>query len=160
MDLTKIYLFMARFITRIELHNADSDDYEILHQEMEREDFNKTIESDDNIEYHLPDGEYFYNKVIPFDLDKKDYEIVLEKDELLIESDTYWVFSDPLKVRLNILTYWITYVKKYDVIIEKDEDGIYVASVPELPGCHTQVDTIKEVMKKISEAIELYVEYW
>ena len=49
--------------------------------------------------------------------------------------------------------------KKYDVIIEKDENGIYVASVPELPGCHTQGDTIKEVMKNISEAIELYVEY-
>ncbi|WP_294263597.1 hypothetical protein [uncultured Chryseobacterium sp.] len=73
---------MARFITRIELHKADSDDYEILHQAMEREDFNKTIKSDDNTEYHLPDGEYFYNKAIPFNPDKKDYEIVLEKAKM------------------------------------------------------------------------------
>ena len=50
-------------------------------------------------------------------------------------------------------------VKEYDVIIERDEDGIYVASVPELPGCHTQGDSIKEAMKNITEAIELYLEY-
>ena len=50
-------------------------------------------------------------------------------------------------------------VSQYDVIIEKDEDGVYVAHVPELPGCHTQGDSVKEVMKNISEAIELYLEY-
>jgi predicted RNase H-like HicB family nuclease len=48
--------------------------------------------------------------------------------------------------------------KKYDVIIERDEDGVYIARVPELPGCHTQGSSVKDVMKNIAEAIELYLE--
>ena len=47
---------------------------------------------------------------------------------------------------------------EFDVIIEKDEDNVYVASVPELPGCHTQGSTAEEVLKHIKEAIELYLE--
>jgi predicted RNase H-like HicB family nuclease len=50
-------------------------------------------------------------------------------------------------------------VEQYDVIIERDEDGVFVAHVPELPGCHTQGGSVKEVMKNIVEAIELYLEY-
>ncbi len=50
-------------------------------------------------------------------------------------------------------------VKEYDVIIEQDENGVYVAYVPELPGCHTQGDSIKEVLEHASEAIELYLEH-
>ena len=44
------------------------------------------------------------------------------------------------------------------ILIEKDEDGYYVASVAELPGCHTQARTMKELMKRIQEAITLYLE--
>jgi len=44
------------------------------------------------------------------------------------------------------------------ILIEKDEDGYYVASVAELPGCHTQAQTIEELMKRIREAIDLYIE--
>jgi len=47
---------------------------------------------------------------------------------------------------------------KFGVVVEKDEDGYYVASVPELPGCHTQAKTLDEVMKRIKEAIEVYLE--
>jgi predicted RNase H-like HicB family nuclease len=47
---------------------------------------------------------------------------------------------------------------KFGVVVEKDEDGYYVASVPELPGCHTQAKTLDEVMKRIKEAIELCLE--
>lgn len=47
---------------------------------------------------------------------------------------------------------------KFGVVVEKDEDGYYVASVPELPGCHTQAKTLDEVMKRIKEAIEAYLE--
>jgi predicted RNase H-like HicB family nuclease len=47
---------------------------------------------------------------------------------------------------------------KFGVIVEKDEDGYYIASVPELPGCHTQAKTLEEVMKRIKEAIEAYLE--
>ena len=48
--------------------------------------------------------------------------------------------------------------REFDVIIEKDEDGFYVASVPELPGCHTQARSLDELMENINEAIELYLE--
>jgi len=47
---------------------------------------------------------------------------------------------------------------KFAVVVEKDEQGYYVASVPELPGCHTQGDTLTEAMKNVKEAITLYVE--
>ena len=40
----------------------------------------------------------------------------------------------------------------------EDETGGYVAIVPSLPGCHTQGDTLAEVMENVKEAIDLYVE--
>ncbi len=43
----------------------------------------------------------------------------------------------------------------FNVIIEKDEDGYFVASVPSLRGCHTQAKTLDELMERIQEAIEL-----
>lgn len=47
---------------------------------------------------------------------------------------------------------------QFKVLIEQDEDGIYVASVPELPSCYTQGKTLEEVRKRIKEAIELVLE--
>ena len=47
---------------------------------------------------------------------------------------------------------------KYRVIIEQDEDGIFVAEVPSLPGCISQGKSRTEVLKNIQEAIEVYVE--
>ncbi len=47
---------------------------------------------------------------------------------------------------------------KFNVVIEKDEDGYYIASVPSLPGCHTQARDLNELMKRVKEAIELYLE--
>ena len=49
-------------------------------------------------------------------------------------------------------------MREFTVIIEQDEDGTYIASVPELPGCHTQGDTLEELTENIKEAIELYPE--
>lgn len=49
-------------------------------------------------------------------------------------------------------------VLKLNVIIERDEDGYYVGSVPELPGCHTQAKTVDELMGRVREAAELYLE--
>ena len=46
----------------------------------------------------------------------------------------------------------------FTVAIEKGEDGYYVASVVELPGCHTQAKTLKELDKRVKEAIEVYLE--
>jgi predicted RNase H-like HicB family nuclease len=47
---------------------------------------------------------------------------------------------------------------KYRVIIEQDEDGVFVAEVPSLPGCITQGATREEALKNVREAIEVYVE--
>ncbi|MFN3621528.1 MAG: type II toxin-antitoxin system HicB family antitoxin [Nitrososphaerales archaeon] len=47
---------------------------------------------------------------------------------------------------------------RFSVVIEKDEDGYYVASIPELPGCHTQAKTLDELMERVREAAELYLE--
>jgi len=48
--------------------------------------------------------------------------------------------------------------KDFTMVIEQDEDGIYVASVPELEGCHTQAKTLDELRERMKEAIELYLE--
>lgn len=45
---------------------------------------------------------------------------------------------------------------RFLVIIEQDEDGKYIASVPSLPGCHTQADNLADLEKRIHEAIRLY----
>jgi len=47
---------------------------------------------------------------------------------------------------------------EFDVVIIEDETGGYVAFVPALPGCHTQGDTLGELMDNAKEAIELYLE--
>lgn len=48
--------------------------------------------------------------------------------------------------------------KEFTVVIEQDEDGIYIASVPELEGCHTQAKTLDKLRERIKEAIQLYLE--
>ncbi len=47
---------------------------------------------------------------------------------------------------------------KFRVIIEQDEDGVFVAEVPSLPGCVSQGDTRAEALTNIKEAISLYLE--
>ena len=47
---------------------------------------------------------------------------------------------------------------QFKVLIEQDEGGLYVASVPELPGCYTQGKNLEEVRERIKEAIELVLE--
>lgn len=49
-------------------------------------------------------------------------------------------------------------ILQFKVLIEQDEDGLYVASVPELPGCYTQAKTLEEVRKRIKEAIALVLD--
>ena len=48
--------------------------------------------------------------------------------------------------------------RQFDVVIERDEEGYYVASVPQLPGCHTQARSLDEVTERIREAVELCLE--
>ncbi len=45
--------------------------------------------------------------------------------------------------------------REFSVIVERDEEGYYVASVPELPGCHTQARSLDKLLERIREAIEL-----
>ena len=48
-------------------------------------------------------------------------------------------------------------IREFSVVIMEDEGGGYIAIVPELPGCHTQGDSLDEVIKNVKEAIELYL---
>ena len=47
---------------------------------------------------------------------------------------------------------------KYRVLIEQDEDGVYVAEVPSLPGCISQGQTREQAIENIREAIAGYLE--
>jgi predicted RNase H-like HicB family nuclease len=49
-------------------------------------------------------------------------------------------------------------LRQFAVVIERDEEGYYVASVPQLPGCHTQAKSLDEVTERIREAVELCLE--
>jgi predicted RNase H-like HicB family nuclease len=48
--------------------------------------------------------------------------------------------------------------RKFTVLIERDERGYYVASVPALRGCHTQAKTLDTLMKRAHEVVELCLE--
>lgn len=48
--------------------------------------------------------------------------------------------------------------REFSVLIERDSEGFLVASVPSLPGCHTQAKSLDELMERVREAIELCLE--
>ncbi|MCG6551627.1 MAG: type II toxin-antitoxin system HicB family antitoxin [Candidatus Magnetominusculus sp. LBB02] len=50
--------------------------------------------------------------------------------------------------------------KEFTVIIEQDEDGMFIADVPELNGCHTQAMSLDVLMERIKEAIQLCLEVY
>ena len=60
-------------------------------------------------------------------------------------------FSDSFAMRKNGK-------REFSVVVERDEAGYYVASVPALPGCHTQARSLDKLMERIREAIELCLE--
>jgi predicted RNase H-like HicB family nuclease len=47
---------------------------------------------------------------------------------------------------------------KYRVLVEQDEDGVFVAEVPSLPGCVSQGETRAEALENVREAIAVYLE--
>ena len=49
-------------------------------------------------------------------------------------------------------------IRNFTVLIEQDEDGIYVAKVPDIQGCYTQGKTVQQVMERIKEAIQVCLE--
>jgi predicted RNase H-like HicB family nuclease len=48
--------------------------------------------------------------------------------------------------------------REFSVVVERDEEGYYVASVPELPGCHTQARSLDKLVERVREAIALCLE--
>ena len=53
---------------------------------------------------------------------------------------------------------WKRNPRDFSAIVERDEEGYFVASVPGLPGCHTQARSLDQLMVRIREAIELCLE--
>ncbi len=48
--------------------------------------------------------------------------------------------------------------RNFTVVVEQDDEGYLVASVPDLPGCHTQARSLDELLKRVREAISLCLE--
>ena len=46
--------------------------------------------------------------------------------------------------------------RQYVIVVEQDEDGIYIAHVPAFPGCHTYGDTLDELNKNLTEVVPLW----
>jgi predicted RNase H-like HicB family nuclease len=49
-------------------------------------------------------------------------------------------------------------MRSYDVVVERDEEGWFVGSVPGLPGCHTQARTLEQLLERVREVIALCLE--
>jgi len=47
---------------------------------------------------------------------------------------------------------------EFNAVVEQDAEGFYVASVLELPGCHTQAKTLETLTRRLQEAVEVYLE--
>jgi predicted RNase H-like HicB family nuclease len=48
--------------------------------------------------------------------------------------------------------------QEFSVIVERDQEGYYVATVPQLPGCHTQARSLDKLIERVHEAIQLCLE--
>ena len=47
---------------------------------------------------------------------------------------------------------------RFTIVVEQDEDGVYIASCPALQGCYSQGDTYDEAVKNLKDAIRLHIE--
>ena len=47
---------------------------------------------------------------------------------------------------------------EYTILIDKDEEGYYVGSIPTLPGCHSQARSVDQLMERMEEAVSLWLE--
>ena len=81
-------------------------------------------------------------------------EIVLYAGGLSLDEPIY----DKYVLSLRGFDLVVTAQSEFHVVIEKGEDGYYVASVVELPGCHTQARDLSELDDRVKEAITLYLE--
>jgi len=46
-------------------------------------------------------------------------------------------------------------ILSYTVLIEQDEDGVFIAKVPDIPGCYTQGKNVEQAMERVKEAIQV-----
>ena len=69
----------------------------------------------------------------------------------------FWVCTEIRRAKLTVGDEMRS-KRKFTVLIEKDEAGYYVASVPALRGCHTQAKNLDILMKRVREVIELCLE--
>lgn len=63
-----------------------------------------------------------------------------------------------LRIKVNKSDMKKAQVMDFTVIIEQDEEGWYIASVPDIPGCYTQGKTVSQVLERVKEAIEVCLE--
>ena len=47
---------------------------------------------------------------------------------------------------------------RFDIVVERDEDGVYIASCPAFQGCYSQGDTYEEAVENLKDAIRLHIE--
>lgn len=59
---------------------------------------------------------------------------------------------------LKYVCFLYNMVRKYTLLIEKDEEGWLVSEVVELPGCHTQAKTMDQLLARTTEAIQAYLQ--
>jgi predicted RNase H-like HicB family nuclease len=68
---------------------------------------------------------------------------------LRLTMSVYLVYCKDREVRM---------ARQFTVLIERDEEGYYVADVPELKGCHTQARSLDELLERVKESIQLCLE--
>ena len=44
---------------------------------------------------------------------------------------------------------------QFTILIEQDEDGMYIAKVSDIPGCYTQGKTVSQVLERVKEAVQV-----
>lgn len=49
-------------------------------------------------------------------------------------------------------------IYRFNIVVERDEDGVYIASCPALQGCYSQGDTYEEAVENLRDAIRLHIE--
>jgi len=47
---------------------------------------------------------------------------------------------------------------QFTVVVERDEDGVYIATCPALPGCYSQGDTYQEALENPKDAVKLHIQ--
>lgn len=78
------------------------------------------------------------------------------KHDLLSQlQPTWWQYTDK---KLQSLEEVNLMSRQFDVLVERHSEGFFVATVPALPGCHTQAKSLDQLMQRIKEAIELCLE--